>query len=294
MLAVGGLVGLTEDLRRGRPFVQREIVLRSADQLALAYLRGEAASTALAAGAAVCFDEIQRTTEPAALIVGHILGPLSCAALLCDEHGIPLAADAVLCESLLQHLQLRAVWQEQRLRTLGSPTLICVEEPFLASAANPFSPVDIGWALSVIADLCHGLRGACALDLRGTRLEAEYLALPVHVLIVDALDDDWMGDHATALAAFLARGGRLALGLVAASENAADTSNLHAVTARLVRVADTLGSAGMTGVQVAAQIWITSSGDAGALSVAGADGLLDTLAQVSRHAQAHLFPTDIV
>ncbi|MCU0589466.1 MAG: hypothetical protein MUF52_15095 [Syntrophobacteraceae bacterium] len=65
-------------------------------------------------------------------IKGHVVGPFTLLAGLKDQRGRAILYDERLQDLVPRHLALKARWQARRLKALGAPVIIFVDEPALA------------------------------------------------------------------------------------------------------------------------------------------------------------------
>ena len=126
--AAWGFPGVVVDERQRRVFVQRAASEAALPQLSLDFLQRRDNRAALtpteAAGLFAMLPWLGNQPEQVGC-KGQLLGPISLAAQLTDEAQIPLIADAVLFEGLVQHLCQRARWQAELLGRSKRPVLMC-------------------------------------------------------------------------------------------------------------------------------------------------------------------------
>ncbi|MBK9715810.1 MAG: hypothetical protein IPO81_31680 [Kouleothrix sp.] len=281
-----GFPGLVVDAAHSRVYVDRERAEQAIDRLALAYLEDHSSHAALVPDDAAGLDELLRQGEcPRGTLAlkGQLLGPISLAAQLTDEHDRPLIYDDMLFEALVQHLRLRVEWQESRLRGLGVTTIICLDEPFLDAVGLSFLPLDWERAREQIDQVLAGVRGCRALFAGGAVDWREVLRASVELIIADVYEH---GPALTAAAAelpgFLDRGGVVGLGVVPADEDALDNATARQLVGQIAGLAHTLERDGIATERLLRQAVISTSGTLNRLTIAGAERAMQLTAEVSK------------
>jgi hypothetical protein len=216
--------GLVVDSVQSRVYVDRAAAEPGLDQLALAYLQDTREHGALPSDSAAGLDELLRQPDSARgarALKGQLIGPVSLATYLTDERQRPLIYDEMFSAALSQHLRLRVAWLEARLRTYGSATIVCLDEPFLESVGMPFMPIDWQTARERIDEVFASVAGCKALFAGGTVNWNEVLQTSVDLVIADAYEHgDMLVSAADAIQALLERQGGVGLGMVPADAEA--------------------------------------------------------------------------
>jgi hypothetical protein len=281
-----GFPGLVVDAAQGRVYVDRARAEQALDRLGLAYLEDRSAYAALAADDAAGFDELMRQGDSlrgTLALKGQLMGPISLAAQLTDEHDRPLLYDEMLFEALAQHLRLRAEWQEARLRSLNGATIICLDEPFLETVGLPFLPLDWERAREQIDLAFSGVRGCRAIFAGGAVRWAEVLRAPVDLIVADVYEHGHaLVAAAPALGEFMERGGALGLGVVPNDEEALGRTSAAGLVDRVVALAGALDDAGIDAERLPRQSLIATAGTLSRLPVHTAERAVQLVAEVSK------------
>lgn len=285
--AAAGFPGLTLDAERERAAVEREAAERGANRLALAYLRGELSAGALPADQSAGLTELLRQIDPARrprALKSETLGPISLSLLLTDEHERPLAYDAALRETLLQHLALRVAWQRQQISVHGEAALICLDEPFLDALGSPLCPLDWEDGAELLDRLIGSADAPCALATSGPVNWGAVLARPVALVLFDAYEHSaGLIQAAGPAASFLERGGCIGWGIVPADPAALAQERPETLAGRFERMVEYLAAtSGAALERILAASLITTGGSLAQLTVEGAEHALRTCAAVSR------------
>ncbi|HML32810.1 hypothetical protein [Sporomusa sphaeroides] len=166
----------------------------------------------------LCFPKAQG-------VKGHVSGPLTVGMQIKDERGRACFYDETLREILVHCLTAEAVLEARRLKTLGLPVLIFIDDPGLfligASTHITLTREAAAAALAAVIDALHtegvkvGVHACAGIDW------SILFALPVDVISFDAYHYfTGMALQADGLAQYLEQGGKLAWGLVPTSEEA--------------------------------------------------------------------------
>lgn len=281
-----GFPGLVIDPTHSRVYVDRERAEREMDRLALAYLQDRSTYAALASDDASGLDELMRQRDSvrgARSLKGQLLGPISLAAQLTDEHDQPLIYDDMLFDALVQHLRLRAEWQEAQLRELSDSTIICIEEPFLEAVGLPFVPLDWERAREQINQVLEGVHGCKAIFAGGAVSWAQVFQTSADLVIADVYT------HSAALLAaapelstFLEQDGLVGLGIIPAEEESLDRLSADQLAGQLASFVEQLEPAGITPERLLRQAVVSTTNTLSRLSIAAAERTLELLSETSQ------------
>lgn len=280
-----GFPGLAINEAQSRVYVERQRAEREIDRLGLAYLEDRYSYTALGADDAAGFEELLRQGEPlraTRALKGQLMGPISLAAQITDEHDRPLLYDDMLFDALVQHLELRAEWQEARLSEWNATTIVCVDEPFLEMVGLPFVPIDWERVRQQIDQVLLGVRGCKALFAGGACDWPEVLQIEADMVIANVADNGAaLAAAKPALAAFFEREGMLGLGIVPVEEEVAAQTSAARLAAQVGALAEQLAPAGMNADALLRRCVISTAGTISRLSVAGAERAMQLASEVS-------------
>lgn len=281
-----GFPGLVIDPTQSRIYVDRRQAERELDALGLAYLQNRNAYGALAVEDAPGLEEMLRQGESLRArhaLKGQLLGPVSLAAQITDEHDQPLMYDEMLFDALVQHLSLRAEWQEARLSEWNAATIICLDEPFLEMVGLPFVPIDWARAREQIDQTLEGVHGCKALFAGGAVDWREVLRTSAELVIADVYHHGaGLIQAAPALADFLDHDGLIGLGLVPVDEESIAQVSAEDLVARAHALAEQLGLPASADARLWRQAVISTSGTLSRTPIAAAERALQLLADVSK------------
>lgn len=283
--STAGFPGLSVVGEGARVYLDRALAQQSLDRLALAHLQNDLSYGALSEQDASGFAELLRYGDllsSTRALKGQVLGPISSAAQLTDERQRPLIYDEQFLDALVQHVRLRAMWQEARLAEINTTTIICLDEPFLDIIGLPFLP--IGWddVCAWINETFDGIIGCKGIFASGSVDWSQVLRTSVELIVADVY---WYSpallDAAAAIEAFLDRDGVVGFGIIPA-----ETDELAQVTAKGLerRIAVLLGSLQVAGIdpeRLLRQAVISTTGPLGRLDASSAERALVLVEELS-------------
>lgn len=280
-----GFPGLVVDVEHQRVYVEHARAERELDRLSLAYLENRITFAALPDDYAQGLAEVLERGydfSSAQALKGQTLGPISLAAQLTDEHHRPLIYDDKLFDAVVQHVRLRATWQEARLGELTGATIVCLDEPFLSIVDEPFLPFDWQEVRTRLDEAFGGLVGCRALFAGGPFAWAEAFATAAELVIGDVYaHGDGLVADAQALNAFLERDGMIGLGIVPVDAQALEQLPAEALLDRVQALLDQLAAAGVAPERLLRQAVITPAAGLGHVTVEQAEVVLQRLQQLS-------------
>ncbi len=277
-----GFPGVVVDGRQRRVFVQRVVSEAALSQLALDFLQKRDNRAALTpAEAAGLFAILPWLGHQANTVgcKGQLLGPISLAAQLTDEAQIPLIADAVLFEGLVQHLCQRARWQAELLGRAQRPVLMCIDEPFLDVLTSPFLSIDRDELWLALARVLDALPCQRAVAVSGDVALSAVLELPIDVAITNSWDyAQRIIEAAPQLREFLQRGGKLGLGCVPLQDG---DDVLALAQHKLMQVIDQLGAAGIPAQNLIGRLFVMPVASLGQIDIAVAESVVTTTCRLA-------------
>ena len=289
-LSAAGFPGLTFDGEHERATIGREATERLLDRIGMAYLRAERAVGAPPHEQLAALVEQLRQAEQSRprVIKVELMGPVSLALLVSDEHERPLAYDPALRETLVQHVTLRAAWVRDLIGSAGATALICLDEPLLDALSSPFCPLDEDEGHDKLARALAELRGPRGVCAAGRPAWDTLLTLPVDVIFFDAYEQSaGLVQAATLVASFLSGGGALGWGIVPTDTAAMAQERAETLARRFATTVEYLAAAGgLAPEQISGSSLISTSGGLGQLPAAQAVQAATLCAEVSGAARA--------
>lgn len=223
-------------------------------------------------------------------VKGHVSGPLTVGLQIKDERGRACFYDETLRDILIKCLAVEAVFEARRLKTLGLPVMIFIDDPSLfligSSSYITLTREAASAGLATIIEALHaedvkvGVHACAGIDW------SILFGLPVDVISFDAYHYfTGMALQAEGLAGYLRRGGKLAWGLVPTSEEAWQETP-ESLLARFDQQCTELANRGIDSVVLRQNIIWTSSCGTGALSVPLAEHIYNLIKDIAAKLQA--------
>jgi hypothetical protein len=242
----------------------------------------------VARGFHVFMDRASRLAPPPLAVKGQVTGPVTFGLGLKDHQARPVFYDLHTRDAAVKLLALKAAWQVVRLKSLGVPVIVFVDEPALAGYGSSelisISGEEITAALGEVFEAIHqagGLAGihVCANTDWGLLLETS----------VDVVNFDAYGYaerfllYADQVNAFLARGGLVAWGIIPTGPaDVIDGETVDSLVGRWNELRAAAETAGIDVERLRQQSFITPSCGTGSLSVDHARKVLDLTREVSQ------------
>lgn len=160
---------------------------------------------------------------------GQLAGPVTCAGMIKDPEGKPLLYDRELTQAICQGLARKAAWQAQKFRELGKDAIIFFDEPYLTGFGSAYLPISRVEVMEILTQTLEAARLAGPVTLGvhccGNTDWSLLLEAPLDILSFDSYGFfDSLRLYEKPLGNFLARGGRLAWGLVPTGDDLKDES----------------------------------------------------------------------
>ena len=259
----------------------------SEDQAALRTSRF-ALAPEVARGFHVFMERIAKQTAPPVAVKGQVTGPVTFGMGLKDRQARPVFYDLHARDAAVKLLALKAAWQVKRLKTLGVPVIVFVDEPALAGYGSSemisIAGDEILAALNEVFDAIHEAGGIAGIHVCANTDWGLILESTVEVVNFDAYGyAERFLLYADQVRLFLARGGIVAWGLIPTGP--ADVIDAESVDTLEVRWRELMASSAAAGIDTEVlrrQSLITPSCGTGSLSVAHARKVLDLTREVSR------------
>jgi methionine synthase II (cobalamin-independent) len=242
----------------------------------------------VARGFHVFMERVGRLPSPPLAVKGQVTGPVTFGLGLKDRQDRPVFYDLHARDAAVKLLALKAAWQVARLKTLGVPVIVFVDEPALAGYGSSelisISGEEITAALDEVFAAIHQAGGLAGIHVCANTDWGLLLNTTVDVVNFDAygyaerflLYTDQVRD-------FLARDGLIAWGIVPTGPaDVIDQESVETLVARWQELMTAAVRAGLDPDRLRRQSFITPSCGTGSLSVAHARKVLDLTREVAR------------
>ncbi len=221
-------------------------------------------------------------------VKGQVTGPVTFGLGLKDQQGRPVFYDLHARDAAVKLLALKAAWQVVRLKTLGVPVIVFVDEPALAGYGSSelisISGEEITDALGEVVAAIHKAGGRAGIHVCANTDWGLLLDTALDVVNFDAYGyAERFLLYADQVRAFLARGGLIAWGIIPTGPaEVIEKESLESLVGRWQELMAAAEQAGLDPAILRRQSLITPSCGTGSLSVAHARKVLDLTREVSR------------
>jgi len=121
-------------------------------------------------------------------IKGQITGPISFGMQVVDENKKCIAYNDTMREILVKLLQMKAKWQESKLKQLNPNTIIFLDEPYLTAFGSAYFNLDRETVISMITEVSAGISGLKGIHCCGNTDWSLILDSPIDILSFDAFN----------------------------------------------------------------------------------------------------------
>jgi hypothetical protein len=169
-----------------------------------------------------------------AMVKGQVTGPISWGLAVTDEQGRGILYDELLAETISRFLKLKAMWQENLLKTLSRNTVVFVDEPYLASLGSAFVAISDEQVRNMLEEVLSGIQGIKGIHCCGGTDWSLLLGSSTDILSFDAYSyADSLATYIKDVESFIKRGGTIAWGIVPNDEDSLSGESLSALLDRL-------------------------------------------------------------
>ncbi len=242
----------------------------------------------VARGFHVFMERVARNKTSLRAVKGQVTGPVTFGLGLKDQQDRPVFYDLHTRDASVKLLALKAAWQVVRLKALGVPVIVFVDEPALAGYGSSelisISGEEITAALDEVFGAIHNAGGLAGIHVCANTDWGLLLNTGVDMVNFDAYGyAERFLLYADEIKAFLARGGLVAWGIVPTGPaDVIDKESVDTLVARWEKLLAAAVKAGLDPDLLRRQSLITPSCGTGSLSVAHARKVLDLTREVSQ------------
>lgn len=223
-------------------------------------------------------------SEPpkAEYVKGQITGPISFGLTCCDMTKKPIIYNENIFEAIRKAIEMKAIWQAERLKVIGKP-IIFLDEPYLSAFGSCTIPLTkpqvMGWLADVVLPIKE--RGVIVgVHCCGNTDWSILMEAGIDILNFDAYNfAHTLRLYKDELIAYLSNGGILAFGIVPSSEEIMNETP-ESLNERLKSQIDSLANCGID-PKFLQNFYITPSCGLGSLSCEVAERVIDTTKELA-------------
>ena len=218
-------------------------------------------------------------------VKGNITGPVSFGLGLTDEKGKSIIYNENFKEAFVRLLEIKALWQIDKLKEITDKVIIFIDEPYLASFGSSFVSIqrqDVIAMLNRIVDSIHSKNAFAGVHCCGNTDWSMLAETRVDIINFDAyLYADNLSLYSEDMGKFLKRGGYLAWGIVPTSEAILKETH-ESLFKRLCSQIENLEKKSIDRDLIMQNSLLTPSCGMGTLSESLTKNIIDKLAKVAK------------
>ncbi len=248
------------------------------------FLSGDVADFPVPADRAAGLDALLATARgPFAAVKGQVTGPVSFGLMVTDRGKKPLFYDPVGRDVLVKHLLRVAQWQVAALSRLSRNVILVLDEPYLASVGSAILSLGREDVVATLNEIFDGIPGAlCGIHCCANTDWGLVLSTKVRYLSFDAYDyaDSLLLYHGE-VRDFLARGGKIAFGIVPTTSEGIARETPGTLADRMGAILDRFEAKGIRRDALARAALVTPACGLGTLSEEDAERAIGLTAGLS-------------
>jgi methionine synthase II (cobalamin-independent) len=260
------------------------------------YLAGDLDHFRISEGHAAGLYSLLRALEKspptrARFIKGQVTGPLTAGISFKDERGRDIIHNELIFDAVVKNLAMKAAWQIALLGKFGRPVVIFIDEPAMETLGSAFSAVApelVAEKFEEIISAIHDHGGIAGIHCCGNADWPLIFNTRVDIVNFDAFGYlERVLLYPAEIAAFLARGGALAWGIVPTAAFTG-TETAEGLIDRLEGGIARLVAAGIPRMTLLHQSIVTPSCGLGSLSPPQAEAILKLTLEISERLRRQL------
>ena len=256
---------------------------KTLEKLYAAYLENKIEEFAIGERyAAGLYEFIGHRQEHTSAVKGQVTGPITWGMTVTDENRRPVLYDETAADAVVKLLNMKARWQEKKLREFSDNTIIFLDEPYMSSIGSALVSISREHVIELLEGAFDGIKGLKGIHCCGNTDWSLILDTSVDIVSFDAYTySHTIALYQEALEKFLDGGGILAWGIVPHEEKAV---NNEAVSTLLDRLTDAMAGIERKGIKrnkIIEQSLLTPACGLGAVSEEVAEHMLSMLSELS-------------
>jgi methionine synthase II (cobalamin-independent) len=245
-----------------------ETFLPGAEAFYERFLSGELSPFAIPPERAAGLHEfLTAAAGPFPSVKGQVTGPISFGLMVCDREKKPIFYDPVGRDVLVKYLLRVAQWQAERLSRLSPNVIVVLDEPYLASVGSAILSLPRDEVVAALDEIFDGMEGTlCGIHCCANTDWGLVLSSRVRYLSFDAYEyADSLLLYSEEVGGFLARGGKIAFGVVPTAREAIAAETPETLADRLEGILDRFAERGISRDRVVPAAVITPACGLGTL-----------------------------
>jgi methionine synthase II (cobalamin-independent) len=221
-----------------------------------------------------------RPNHPLA-VKGQVIGPITWGMTVVDENRRPVLYDETAADAIVKHLNMKARWQESKLRELSANTITFFDEPYMSSVGSAFVSITKERITELLEGTFEGINGLKGVHCCGNTDWSILFNTSVDIISFDAYSYCHTIALYTEVKDFIERGGVIAWGIVPREDKALQSEAVKNLLDRLTDGMALLEHKGISRSKLLAQSLLTPACGLGPVSEEAAEQVLALLAEFS-------------
>lgn len=215
---------------------------------------------------------------------GQITGPVSFGMQVVDENKKCIAYNDSMREALVKLLQMKAKWQESKLKELNNNTIIFLDEPYLTAFGSAYFSLDKETVAGMLNEVLEGISGLKGIHCCGNTDWSLIINSPIDILSFDAFNfSDNLNLFTDEIVEFLNKDKMIAWGIVPTSENDINKVNKNTLLERFDNCLQKLLEKGLDREFILERSFIGPSCGVGSESMETAKKVFELTQEISEH-----------
>lgn len=250
------------------------------------YLEGNTGAFAIsrdrAEGLYVFAERLRDSAGKYPVVKGQVTGPISFGLTVGDENNRPILYNETLADAMVKVLAMKARWMEGFLKAAGAAEVVTFfDEPYLVSVGSALVSIDPEQVIGALNECAAAVSGPTGVHCCGNTDWSMLTRTNIDILNFDAYEFmENVALYPEDIQALLARGGRLAWGLVPNNE-AYRKETAASLAERFEAGVDLLAGRGVDRALLLERCIITPSCGLDGVSVEDAKGVLRLMRELS-------------
>ena len=252
------------------------------EKLYAAYLENKIEDFAVSKEYAAGLHEFiaRRPANPIA-VKGHVTGPITWGMTVTDENHRPVLYDETASDAVVKHLNMKARWQESKLRELSDNTIIFFDEPYMSSIGSAFVSISRERIIELLEGVFEGIKSLKGVHCCGNTDWSILLNTSVDIISFDAYNYCHTISLYTEVKDFIERDGVIAWGIVPREDKALQSEAVKNIMDKLTDGMADLERKGISRSKLLKQSLLTPACGLGPTSEEAAEQVLELLADFS-------------
>ena len=222
----------------------------------------------------------RRPVNPIA-VKGQVTGPITWGMTVTDENRRPVLYDETAADAVVKHLNMKARWQESKLRELSDNTIIFFDEPYMSSVGSAFVSIPRERIIELLEGVFEGIASLKGIHCCGNTDWSILLNTSVDIVSFDAYNYCHTIALYTEVRDFIERGGVIAWGIVPREDKALQSEVVNNLLDRLTEGMADLERKGISRSKLLSQSLLTPACGLEPASEEAAEHALELLADLS-------------